>query len=221
MSQLKPILNRNSNFERGNTDGFTEGLTSATGSFLDVRDDRKNPKRQVFPNLTGLPFGSTGQLLKSQSDYVLNGRFSRRYTIASGGDIALSADAIPVQAGMKVAVDLVYRYDNTPAIFSLEISGSDASGKIAYVIPHPGAAPNTPGEGFIYTWESSQGVITLNDANQGATNLWTRIGFSVEIPLAVIRIDPIVALTGPASATHLDVGELSVQALDSIITATG
>lgn len=226
MSQLKPILNVNSNFERGNTNGFTEGLTSATASFLDRRDARINPKRRAFPNIQvegtpGLPAYQTGNLLKSRSDYIFNGRFSRRYTIASGGDITLSADAIPVQPGMKVSVDLVYRYNNTPAVFTMEISGSDASGKIAYVV-RPASPPRyAPGNEFVYDWQGTTGSVNLRDGNEVAQNRWTRLGFSIEIPLAVVQIDPLVSLTGPASQTLLDVGELSVQALDSVIHATG
>ena len=209
MSQLKQILNVNSNFERGNTNGFTETLTGATGSFLDRRDDRINPKRQVFT-----------PLLKSRSDYIFNGGFSRRYSIASGGDIELVMGAdptVPVEPGMLLAVGLVYRYDDTPAVFTLDIL---AGATPLHAVPAAGEAPNTPGEPFSYTWEAA-GVITLNDANQGPTELWTRIGFTVEIPMGVNFLNPTLALTGPASATVLDVGEFSLQALDSLIHAGG
>ena len=209
MSQLKQILNVNSNFERGNTDGFAETLTDATGSFLDRRDDRINPKRRVFT-----------PLLKSRSDYIFNGRFSRRYSILADGDIVLAMGddpTVPVEPGMLVAVGLVYRYDATPAIFNLDILAGAAP---LHAVPPAGEAPNTPGEPFSYTWEAA-GVIGLRDVNQGPTELWTRIGFTVEIPMSVNFLNPTLALTGPASATVLDIGEFSVQALDSLIHAGG
>lgn len=216
MSQLKPILNVNSNFELADpatptvVTGFTETLSAGvTGSFLDRQDERGNPKRKVFT-----------QLLKSRSDYIFNGRFSRRYSIVASGDIDLAMGAtptVPVAPGMVVAVGLVYRYNDTPVTFTLDIL---AGATPLHAVPAGGEAPNTPGEPFPYTWETA-GVITLNDANQGPTELWTRIGFTVEIPPEVAFINPTLVLVGPASATVLDVGEFSVQALDSVIHAGG
>ncbi len=210
MSQGRLILNVNSNFERGNTNGFGETLTSAVGSFLDRQDPRSNPKRRVFPNL-----------LKSRSDYILNGRFSRRYSIASGGDIVVVAETIPVEPGMKVSVDLVYRYNGAPAVFTMEINGSDAVGKIAFATLPTDAPRYVPGNQFSYSWDGTSGVVDLKDTNQNSVDYWARIGFAVEIPTGVIQMDPTLSLTGPASATVLDVGEFSVQALDSVIHAGG
>ena len=214
MSQLKPILNVNSNFERGNTDGFTEVLSvGATGSFLDRQDERGNPKRQVFTHL-----------LKSRSDYIFNGRFSRRYSIDAAGDIELVMGADPtvaVEPGMVVAVDLVYRYDGTPAVFTMQIIASDGVTPLHAVQPAEAVVPYSPGRPFSYIWDATPGTVDLKDPNQGPTELWTRIGFTVEIPMSVNFLNPTLALTGPASATVLDVGEFSVQALDSVIHAGG
>ncbi len=232
MSQLKPILNVNSNFERGNTDGFTENLTSATAAFLDRQEDRINPKRRVFPNMVGLtePAGSlpayaTGALLKSRSDYILNGRFSRRYSIASGGDIELIMEAdpnVPVDPGMVVSVDWVYRYTGAPAVFTMEIRVSNAAAvAVGYAVLPAGAPRYVPGNEFNYVWQVAHENVNIGDTNQAPINDWQRIGFSVEIPMEAAFLTPTARLTGPASATVLDVGEFSVQALDSVVHAGG
>lgn len=197
MSQLKPILNVNSNFERGNTDGFTESLTGVAGAFLDRQDDRINPKRQVIT-----------PLMKSRSAYIFNGRFSRRYTIDAAGDFELAMDTVPVEPGQLVTVGLVWRSNDVPAVFNLRLEGGATP---VFVSPQtPGIY--LPGEAFSYTWETTTDVIDLTEPTATeALPLWQRIGFTVEIPMEAAVFDPILLVTGPAQESVFDVGEFSVQ----------
>ncbi len=214
MSQIKPILNVNSNFEYGDTTGFTEVMTGATGAFLDRQDERGNERRQVFP-----------PLLKSRSGYVLNGRFSRRYSIASGGDLSVRMGADPtiaVAPGMIVSVGLVYRYNGAPAVFTMELRISNAAGTpVAYAFLDASKPRYVPGNEFSYQLQVGTANIDLKDVTQSPTNYWKRLGFTVEIPAEAAFMNPEMALTGPASATVLDVGEFNMQAQDSVIHAGG
>jgi hypothetical protein len=197
MAQLKPILNVNSNFERGNTDGFTESLTGVAGAFLDRRDDRINPKRRVIE-----------PLLKSRSAYIFNGRFSRRYTIAAAGDFELQMDTVPVEPGQIVTVGLVWRSNDVPAVFSLRLEGGATP---VFVSPQNGGI-YLPGEAFSYIWQTTTDVIDLTEPTATeALPLWQRIGFTVEIPMEVAVFDPHLLVTGPAQESVFDVGEFSVQ----------
>jgi hypothetical protein len=213
MAQTRPILNVNSNFERGNIDGFTEDLTSATATFLDRRDDRKNPKRAVFP----------AQF--KASNYIHNGRFARRYSIASGGEVNLTMGADPtiaVDPGMVITVGLVYRYNSAPAVFAMEIRISNAAGDpIAYVFLDSARPRYVPGNPFPYQLQVGATAVDLKDVNQDPTDYWERLGFTIEIPAEAAFMNPLMALTGPASATILDVGEFSMQPLDDRIHAGG
>ncbi len=208
----RPFLNRNQNFQLGTTVGFTENLTSATGTFLNRLDPRDFPARRVFPNKT------------QSTDYILNGGFSRRYSIASSGDVELVMEADPkvaVDPGMTMSIGLVRRYNATPAVETMEIRCSDAGGTpVAYAVLSVGAR-HVAGKSFVYEWQLASGNINLRDANQPAFEYWTGIGFQVDIPLEATFLTATYRLTSPASATVLDVGEFSIVALDSIITAIG
>lgn len=216
MSQLKQILNVNSNFERGNTDGFTEGLTGATGDFLDRRDARINPKRQVFP-----------PLLKSRSDYIFNGRFSRRYSLDAGGSFTLEMDATPVEPGMVVSVDIIFRTDSpgegTGARLRIDALLDDAT-TINAVRDVSDTAPllHLPGNQFNYTWQVTGDPIEITAVDSPPLELWYHVGLTVEIPQGCVSLDPIFLYVGQAAAANVvDVGQFSIQALDSRIHAGG
>jgi hypothetical protein len=164
---------------------------------LDRRDDRINPKRRVIQ-----------PLLKSRSAYIFNGRFSRRYTIDAAGDFILTMDTVPVEPGQIVTVGLVWRSNDVPAVFNLRIEGGATP---VYVSPQTEGI-NLPGEPFSYIWQTTLDAIGLTEPTGiEPLPLWQRIGFTVEIPMEVSVLDPILLVTGPAQESVFDVGEFSVQ----------
>jgi len=222
MSQGRLILNVNSNFERGNTDGFTEVLTGVAGSFLDRQDARINPKRQVIT-----------PLLKSRSDYIFNGRFSRRYSLDAGGDFTLEMDATPVQPGMVVSIDIVFRTDSPGEgdgaqirldgllLDASTINASRDLGNPPFV-PLDSPILYAPGNPFNYTWQAAADLVDLTGDDTPPLELWYHLGFSVEIPQGCVSLDPIFFYAGQAAAANVvDVGQFSIQALDSRIHAGG
>ncbi len=216
MSQIKPILNVNSNFEFGDTTGFTEGGAGVTGSFLDRQDERGNEKRQVFP-----------PLMKSRSDYIFNGRFSRRYSIAGGGNLTLEMDATPVDPGMMVSIDIIFRTDSpgegTGAQIRLDGLLDDATTINAVRdISATAALLHSPGNPFNYTWQAAADTIDLTGDDTPPLDLWYHVGFTVEIPQGCVSLDPIFLYLAQAAADNVvDVGQFSIQALDSRIHAGG
>lgn len=207
MSQLKPIININSNFERGNAVGFVEGGSAAGDAILlDRRDDRLNPKRRVFP-----------QLLKSRSDYIYNGRFSRRYPIPTGGNITITMNSVPVRPGMIITFGLVFRQDYAPNVTignapRVALTGDLSGGGTMTANPVKGITERTiAGEPWSYIWEAAATSVALLDPLTGQP-IWYRIGFTMECPMEMETFTPVVRNNGPAAGLgNFDVGEISLQ----------
>lgn len=209
----KPYLNVNQFFQRGNTDGFSEaGSAAAAAQFLDRRHPREDLRRRVFPSA-----------LKS-SDYIYNGRYSRRYTIGAGENITVTMDSAPVQPGMIITCAVQFRINfesiSSANVPRLELTGSLAGGGTltAQQTPVGGSTPIAVGVPFNYLWDAattSMRLTGLQPVNAGIP--WYGVAFTMEIPPLMTTFGPILRANGPSAGSgEFDLGEFSLQAQLSV-----
>ena len=220
MSQTRPIINRNYNFESFTgalPDAFT--VASATGPTLQLlrTDPREHPLRRVFP-----------KKFKS-SDYIFDGPGSFRWQAAAADSLTVDIVDLPVEPGMIVSVVFVYRVDQDLSSFSLVVNPKTAvGGSNLAVLVKPTDPPlqisataasaerDVPGMPVKYNFRPT-GQITFGLES----NLyWTRYGTSFRIPSGAFALDLQIAADS-VGATNFDLGEFRVEALDSLMLAQG
>ena len=232
MAQLKPILNKNSNFTNW-TSPTVPAVFTLTGTTANVRqlnrqDNRRDPKRQWFP-----------KQLKA-SDYIFDGANSFGWFGTSGQSISVATEEVPVTPGMLLSMVVAFKWNPSLEKLTVRVRFRDsAAADVAYVeqdnvrnpyAPSPEATiSNLPGRPAVFRFSATTPeTVQLRgtEASEGIfpSEYWKRYGVSgVHVPsrAATVSVEASASASPSAATTFVALGEIRVEAEDSHIHAGG